>query len=485
MMNVTPKKCLGGDLVLDETIIQRLKDIVGAENVEDTETSLLAYSYNATPMQQHMPGAVVAPRNTEEVAKVVKICNEGKIPIIARGSGTNLSGGTTPLDNSIIIIFKNMNKILEIDEENLTLTTQPGVYTKDIFEAAAEVGLFYPPDPGSMHVSQIGGNLSENSGGLRGLKYGVTRDYVLGLTVVLANGEVVTTGGKLSKDVAGYDLTSLFVGSEGTLGVITEAVLKVIPEPEAKKTMLALFHDLEAAAQTVSDIIANRITPVTLEFLDQATVQVVEDYVQIGLPVDARVVLLMEQDGTAEIVDRDIERISELCRANGAFEVNVAKTKEEGEELMEARRAAVPALSRLKPTTFLEDATVPRSELAKMVKAIEDIAEKYEVTICTFGHAGDGNLHPTCPTDSRDEEEIERVKKAFEEIFETAVSLGGTITGEHGIGVNKLPYLHMKVGEAGIDSMRSIKLALDPNSIMNPGKIFKLTKQVESVVNES
>ena len=471
--------------MLNEAIIQKLKEIVGENNVEDNETSLLAYSYNATPMQQHMPGAVVAPRTTEEVAEVVKVCDQEKIPIIARGSGTNLSGGTTPLDGSIIIIFKNMNSILEIDEENLTLTTQPGVYTKDIFDAAAEVGLFYPPDPGSMHVSQIGGNLSENSGGLRGLKYGVTRDYVLGLHVVLPNGEIIKTGGKLSKDVAGYDLTSLFVGSEGTLGIITEAVLKLIPQPDTKKTMLALFHDLEAAAQTVSDIIANRITPATLEFLDQATVQVVEDYVNIGLPVDARVVLLIEQDGTKEVVDQDVEKISELCKGNGAFEVNVAKTKEEGEALMEARRAAVPALSRLKPTTFLEDATVPRSELAKMVKAIEDIATKYDITICTFGHAGDGNLHPTCPTDSRDKEEMKRVKQAFEEIFETAVGLGGTITGEHGIGVSKMPYLHLKVGEAGIDAMRNIKLALDPKGIMNPGKIFELQKQEKSVVHDS
>lgn len=430
-----------------------------------------------------MPRAVVSPRNTEEVAKVVKLCNEEKIPIIARGSGTNLSGGTTPLDGTIIIIFKNMNKILEIDEENLTLTTQPGVYTKDIFDAAEEVGLFYPPDPGSMHVSQIGGNLSENSGGLRGFKYGVTRDFVLGLTVVLPNGDIIKTGGKLSKDVAGYDLTSLFVGAEGTLGVITEAILKLIPLPETKKTMLALFNDLEAAAQTVSDIIAKRITPATLEFLDQATIQVVEDYVNIGLPVNARVVLLIEQDGTPDVVDRDVELISDLCKANGAFEVNVAKTKEEGAALMEARRAAVPALSRLKPTTFLEDATVPRSELAKMVTAIEDIAKKYNVKICTFGHAGDGNLHPTCPTDSRDKDEMARVKKAFAEIFEKAIELGGTITGEHGIGVSKLPYLHLKAGEEGINAMRNIKLALDPNYILNPGKIFETPKQVESVVN--
>src|SRR5690625_4152983 len=462
-----------------ETIIQQFKAIVGQENVEDDPASLLAYSYNATPMQQKMPGCVLAPRNTEEVAEIVKICNEEKIPIIARGSGTNLSGGTTPVEDSIILIFKNMNQILEIDEDNLTLTTQPGVYTKDIFDASVSVGLFYPPDPGSMHVSQIGGNLSENSGGLRGLKYGVTRDYVLGLTVVLPNGDIIKTGGKLAKDVAGYDLTSLLVGSEGTLGIITEAILKLIPKPETKKTMLALFDDLEAADQTVSDIIAAKITPATLEFLDQATVQVVEDYVNIGLPVDARVVLLIEQDGTEVTVKQDIEKISAICQTNGAFKIDIAKTTAEGEALLEARRAAVPALSRLKPTTFLADATVPRSKLAEMVKAIEAIATKYDVTICTFGHAGDGNLHPTCPTDARDKEEMRRVKQAFEEIFKKAISLGGTITGEHGIGTSKLPYLSLKVGEEGILAMQNIKRALDPCNIMNPGKIFTLETRGE------
>lgn len=465
--------------MLGEEVLDQFRQIVVGENVITDKTSLLAYSYNATPTEQHLPAAVIAPRTTEEVSQIVKICYEHKIPIIARGSGTNLSGGTTPIEGSIVIIFKHMNQILEIDEENLTLTTQPGVYTKDIFDASVSVGLFYPPDPGSMHVSQIGGNISENSGGLRGLKYGVTRDYVLGLTVVLPNGNIIKTGGKLAKDVAGYDLTSLLVGSEGTLGIITEAILKLIPKPETKQTMLALFDDLEAAAQTVSDIIAAKITPATLEFLDQATVQVVEDYVNIGLPVDARVVLLIEQDGPREIVAQDIKKISNICRENGAFEINIAKTLEEGEALLEARRAAVPALSRLKPTTFLEDATVPRSKLAEMVLAIETIAKKYDITICTFGHAGDGNLHPTCPTDVRDQAEMVRVKKAFEEIFEKAVSLGGTITGEHGIGTSKLSFLHLKVGEEGISAMRQIKQALDPHNIMNPGKIFSIEEAGE------
>lgn len=467
---------------IDKKILEDLRKIVGSQNVKADNATLLAYSYDSTAQYQALPYAVISPRNTIEISKVIKICNKYKIPIIPRGSGTNLCAGTTPLEGGIVMLFNHMNKILEIDEENLTMTVQPGVITNDIYEAANNVDLFYPPDPGSMHISQIGGNISENSGGLRGLKYGVTKDYVLGLEIVLPNGEIIRTGGKLTKDVAGYDLTKLYVGAEGTLGVVTEAILKLIPKPETKKTMLVLFHHLEDAAESVSAIIANRIVPATLEFLDQATVQVVEDFAKIGLPTDAKAVLLIEQDGLKEVVARDIEKISVLCSENGAFEVSIAKSATEAKALMTARRAALSALSRLKPTTILEDATVPRSEIANMVKAISEIAKKYNVTICTFGHAGDGNLHPTCLTDSRDKEEISRVEKAFEEIFKKAVELGGTITGEHGIGTMKLPYLHLKVGKAGIETMRNIKQALDPNYIMNPSKIFDKTDD-ETVVN--
>lgn len=463
--------------MIEQAIKIKLQSIVGEANLLDDQATLLAYSYDSTAQYQALPDAVISPRSTEETARVVTICNEHKIPIIPRGSGTNLCAGTTPLEGGIVLLFTHLNHILEIDDKNLTMTVQPGVFTKDVFEQAAKVGLFYPPDPGSMHISQIGGNISENSGGLRGLKYGVTNDYVLGLEVVLPNGEVIRTGGKLAKDVAGYNLTELFTGAEGTLGIITEATLKLIPQPETTKTMLALFHDLDAAAQTVSDIIAHHIIPVTLEFLDQPTVKVVEDFAKIGLPTEAKAVLLIEQDGAKEVVDRDITTISELCQANGAFDVQVAQSKAEAEALTTARRSALSALSRLMPTTILEDATVPRSEIANMVQAINDIAKKYDVTICTFGHAGDGNLHPTCLTDARKTEEIARVEQAFEEIFEKAVALGGTITGEHGVGTMKLAYLHLKVGTAGIEVMRQIKRAMDPNLIMNPGKIFSMPKQ--------
>ncbi|WP_409305080.1 glycolate oxidase subunit GlcD [Peribacillus sp. SCS-155] len=451
---------------------EKIISIVTEQNYDDTKAGRLVYSYDSTPNYQALPDAVVSPRNTSEVAEVVKICNEHHIPIVPRGSGTNLCGGTCPLEGGIVMLFKHMNKILEIDEENLTATVQPGVITFDVITAVEARGLFYPPDPGSMKISTIGGNINENSGGLRGLKYGVTRDYVMALEVVLPNGEIIRTGGKLAKDVAGYDFTRLYVGSEGTLGIVTEATLKLIPIPDAKKTMLALYQDMEEAAKTVSKIIANRIIPATLEFLDQPTLKVVEDYARIGLPTDVQAVLLIEQDGPLEVVERDILKISEICRQENAVSVQIAQSEAEAEALRTARRTALSALARLKPTTILEDATVPRSEIATMVKAINEIALKYNLDICTFGHAGDGNLHPTCPTDARNHEEMERVEKAFAEIFEKAIELGGTITGEHGVGVMKAPYLEWKLGETGIAAMKAVKNALDPNNIMNPGKVF-------------
>jgi glycolate oxidase len=456
--------------------LNHLKDqliaIVGPENYEDSKASRVVYSYDATPNMQALPDAVVSPRSTKEVSEIVKLCNEHKIPIVPRGSGSNLCGGTCPTEGGIVLLFKHMNQILELDEENLTLTVQPGVITLDIIHTVEAKGLFYPPDPSSMKISTIGGNINENSGGLRGLKYGVTRDYVLALEVVLPNGDIVRTGGKLAKDVAGYDLTRLYVGSEGTLGVITEATLKLVPKPETKKVMLAHYQDLEAAARTVSSIIAHKIIPATMEFLDQATLKVVEDFAQIGLPTDVQAVLLIEQDGPPEVVERDMQKMAELCRAEQAVFVQIAETDKEAEALMTARRAALSACARLKPTTILEDATVPRSEIARMVRGINLIAEKYQLNICTFGHAGDGNLHPTVPTDARNHEEMERVEEAFEEIFELAINLGGTITGEHGVGVMKAPYLEWKLGKEGIGVMKAIKTSLDPNNIMNPGKVF-------------
>ncbi|UFT98714.1 glycolate oxidase subunit GlcD [Radiobacillus kanasensis] len=470
--------------MIPQHVKQSFIDIVGAKNVADSQASKLVYSFDATPQFQSMPDIILSPRNTKEVSEIVKLCNEHHIPIVPRGSGTNLSAGTTPLEGGVVLLFKHLDQIIEIDEENLTITTQPGVNTLELTQVVETKGLFYPPDPSSMKISQIGGNINENSGGLRGLKYGVTRDYVLGLEIVLPNGDIIRTGGKLAKDVAGYDLTRLFVGSEGTLGIVTEAILKLIPMPESKKTMLALYQDMNAAARTVSAIIANRIIPTTLEFLDQPTLKVVEDFSRIGLPTDVKAVLLIEQDGDSQTVERDMEKIEAICKDNQATDVQVAETEVEADALRTARRAALSALARLRPTTILEDATVPRSKIAEMVQAINEIANKYQIDICTFGHAGDGNLHPTCMTDVRNKEEMERVEKALQEIFEKAVALGGTITGEHGVGAMKSPYLHLKLGEEGIAAMEQIKRAFDPNNIMNPGKIFAKSERKRIVVSQ-
>ena len=450
-----------------------LIEILGDDNFSDTEVERAAFSYDSSPMDPILPAAVITPRSTEEVAAIVQLCNEYLVPLIARGGGSNLAGGTIPVEGAIVINFRKMNKVVELDEENLTITVEPGVITVDIHTLVESKGLFYPPDPGSMKVSTIGGNVAENAGGLRGLKYGITGNYVIGLTIVLPNGEIIQTGGKLAKDVAGYNMTQLYVGSEGTLGIITEIILKLLPKPEAKKTMLAQFSDIDSAARTVSKIIASKIIPVTLELLDKPTIKVVEDYAKIGLPVDVDALLLIEQDGPEEIAARDIAIINEICQYEGAIETKVATSDLEAESLMTARRSALAALSRLAPTTILEDATVPRSKVAEMVKAIGEISEKYDINICTFGHAGDGNLHPTVAVDRRNKEEMEKAEQAFAEIFARAVEMGGTITGEHGVGKMKAPYLHLKVGRAGIEAMKAIKLALDPNNIMNPGKVFQ------------
>ncbi len=463
---------------MDKQMIQLFINIVGEKNVKQSQAQLLAYSYDATANYQSMPDLVLSPRNTEQVSKILKICNEHRIPIVPRGSGSNLAAGTVPNQGGVVLLFNHMNQIIDFDKENLTITVQPGMITADICNFVERENLFYPPDPSSMKISTIGGNISENSGGLRGLKYGVTKDYVKGLTAVLPNGEVLKTGGKLAKDVAGYDLTSLLVGSEGTLAVITEITLKLIPLPKYKMTSIAYFHSLEEAAKTVSAIIANKIIPVTLEFLDRKTIDAVEQFMKIGLSTDVEAMLILEQDGELTQVEQDVKLMTKIAVENGAIFTKIASDDVEAENLKTARRVALSALSRLRPTTILEDATVPRSAIAEMVRMVDEIAERYKLTIATFGHAGDGNLHPTCLTDARDQEELKRVEEAFEEIFEAALSLGGTISGEHGIGEMKAPYLEWKVGESGIQLMKGIKAAFDPNNIMNPGKIFaKETKK--------
>ncbi|MGK0200445.1 MAG: glycolate oxidase, partial [Yoonia sp.] len=433
---------------------------------------LIPYSFDGTAALKQLPGCVIFARNRDDVAAVLKIANETGTALVTRGSGTGLSGGSLPTRDCIVLCTARMDNILEIDAANLTMTVEPGVTTLKIAEAATKAGLFYPPDPGSMKISTIGGNVAENSGGLRGLKYGITRNYVMGLEVVLPTGEILNTGNKCVKDVAGFSIKDLFIGSEGTLGVITQILLKLIPQPAAKKTMVATYSVMDKAAQTVSDIIAAKIIPCTLEFLDRTTIHCVEDFAKVGLPLDCEALLLMETDGHPAAVDEEAAKMVKLAKQNGAKEVRVAKNEKEANKLASARRSAFSALARLAPTIILEDATVPRSELAGMVRFINEVAAKYKLKIGTFGHMGDGNLHPTFLTDERNTDEMHRVHEAFTEIFDEAIRVGGTITGEHGIGVAKKEFLPKFAGDAAMGVMRAFRQAVDPKGILNPGKMF-------------
>ena len=452
--------------------IEPLRKIVGAENVLTSKEDLLSYSFDGTAALQQLPEVVVFARTTEEIQAIVRFANETRRPLVTRGSGTGLSGGSLPVPGAIILCTVKMDRILEVDPANLTLLTQPGVTTLQIAEAAAKVGLFYPPDPGSMKISTIGGNVAENSGGLRGLKYGITRNYVMGLEVILPDGERLWTGNKCVKDVAGYSLRDLFIGSEGTLGVLTKILLKLIPKPAAKRTLVATFDAMDRAAQTVSDIIAARIIPCTLEFLDRTTIHCVEDYAKIGLPLNCEALLLMESDGHPVVVAEEAAQMETIARKNGCLEIRIARDEAEANQLAAARRSAFSALARVAPTTILEDATVPRSELATMIRFVDRVAKKYQLRIGTFGHMGDGNLHPTFLTDERNHAEMHRIEQAFVEIFDEAIRLGGTITGEHGVGLAKKAFLPKFAGDAQMRVMRELRRVLDPRGILNPGKMF-------------
>jgi glycolate oxidase len=367
-----------------------------------------------------------------------------------------------------------MNRILDLDENDLTVTVEPGVITSHLHAAVESKNLFYPPDPGSMKISTIGGNVAENAGGLRGLKYGITGDYVMALDTFFIDGSKVKYGTKCVKDVAGYNLTKFLTGTEGTIGIFSKIILKLIPKPQTKKTILALYDDVIDAAKTVSAIISRKVIPSTLEFMDRVTINCVEDHVKIGLPREVEALLLIEADGHPAVVAEDAAVIEEACKANKVRTLKIAKDLKESDELFAARRNALTSLARVKPTTILEDVTVPRPAIPEMMATIKEAAQRYNIKIGTFGHAGDGNLHPTCLTDERDKDEIHRVEEAYEIIFEKAIGLGGTISGEHGTGITKAKYLPKMVGPEAVNIMRRIKKAFDPQGRLNPGKIFSL-----------
>ena len=463
-------------------VLQKIRSIVGSGRFLDSQEDRIAYSYDGTPMLKYLPDAAVIPRSVEEIAALVQLANEAAFSIVPRGSGSGLSGGSIPTENSIVVLMNSWNRILEIDQRNLTAWVEPGVITEILHTKVEAVGLFYPPDPGSAAICTIGGNVAENAGGLRGLKYGVTKNYVMGLEVVLPTGEIVLMGGKSVKDVAGYNLKDFLVGSEGTLGVITKVLLKLLPKPKTSRTMLAYYSKSSDSAETVSSIIAAHITPAALEYLDNTTIKCVEAYASLNLPTTMEAILLIEVDGPASVVESDAAKITEICRRHHADEIKIAATAEEAVKLRMARKVAFSSLARVKPTTILEDATVPRSEVPLLCEAIIAAARKYDLTFGNFGHAGDGNMHPTCLTDERDAKEIAKAEKAFEEIFTQAVKLGGTISGEHGTGLAKRAFLEKITPPANIEMMRRIKESIDPHGVLNPGKIFSLKPRCEGAL---
>jgi len=453
------------------TLLNEFNRLLGRENVFTEKADLVTYSYDAAVLNSVVPEVVLRPVKSDMLGKIVGLCNESSVPVTVRGAGTNLSGGTIPSANGVVLVTNALNNILEINEEDMYAVVQPGVITAKLAAAVEAKGLFYPPDPGSQAVSTIGGNVAENAGGLRGLKYGVTKDYVMGLKFLDSFGNDVKTGSKTVKCVTGYNLTGLMVGSEGTLGVIYEVILKLIPLPSHRKSMVAVFDETAKATATVAAIIAGRIVPATLEFMDNFTIRAVEKHSKAGLPLDAAALLLVEVDGHNAQVDEDAEKVESICRKNGAVSIRSAKDASERDKIWAARRSALSALAQLKPTLVLEDATVPRSKIPEMMLAIEAIGKRFNLPIGTFGHAGDGNLHPTILTDRRNKEEWKRVEEAVKEIFGKALALGGTLSGEHGIGLAKSGFLKDEIGAGALLFSKNIKSALDPKNILNPGKI--------------
>src|SRR5512139_918346 len=453
-----------------EKLSEEMTKIVGKENVLSSETDLLLYGYDAS-LFRGKPDCIALPGSTEEVSKIVKFAHEARVHVVGRGSGTNLSGGTIPTQGGIVIHFSRMNRILEIDIENQRAVVEPAVFTLALKNALARYGYVYQPDPASEKVSTFGGNFGENSGGPHCLKYGVTTNHILGAELVLSNGDVVQVGGK-TLDNPGYDLTGLLVGSEGTMGIATKLFLRIMPKPEAIKTLLAIYNSLEDAGKTVSAIIADGIVPATLEILDNNTIKAVEASVKAGYPLDAAAVLLIELDGMKDGMERLAERIMEICKKNNVREVKAAQSEAERAQLWAGRRGAFGAVARLRPNYLVCDGTVPRTKLPEVLRKVMEITKKYNLDVANVFHAGDGNLHPLILFDERNEDELRRVHLAGSEILKACVDAGGTISGEHGIGVEKMKEMCFVFSDRDVTAMKKVKMAFDPEDVYNPGKVL-------------
>ena len=458
--------------VLSDAMVEELRGMVGRDQVHIGPAQLIAYSLDGT-FAQNPPDVALTPESTDEVVAIMRFAARESMPVLPRGAGTSLAGGGIPIGGGILLSLARMNQIVEIDTANTVAVVQPGVVTARLQAEVEEVGLFYPPDPASLQQSTLGGNVACNAGGPRCLKYGVTKDYVLGLTVVLADGRVLCTGGKLVKNVTGYQLTQLIVGSEGTLGVITEIVLRLVPLPRCRCTAVAYFDTLDDASNAVAAVIAAGILPATLEMMDHTTINVVEDYLQMELPRSAQAMLILEQDGNDEgAALAEVERMADVCRANSAVTVEVAADAAARDALWKARRAVSGALGRVRPNKLGEDIAVPRSRVPEMVRRVGEISDEVGLPIAVFGHAGDGNLHPNILFDRRNPGEIERVEQAAADIFRSALQLGGTLSGEHGIGSLKREFLEEDLGPTAVELMRGIKRVFDPRGLLSPHKVF-------------
>ncbi|NVL89410.1 MAG: FAD-binding protein [Desulfobacterales bacterium] len=475
------------------SIIPKIEAIVGREHVTTAEEDLLCYAYDAAN-RHYRPDAVAFPATADEVSNILKLANENRFFVVPRGAGTGMTGGALAVQGGLVLAMTRFNRILAIDIDNLVAEVGPGVVTGHFQEVVEGKGLFYPPDPSSASFSTLGGNVAECAGGPRAVKYGVTRDYVLGLEVVLPTGEIIGTGVRTAKGVVGYDLTRLMVGSEGTLGVITKIVLRLFPLPEAVRTLSVVFSRIQDAASTVCEIIRSGVIPRTIEYMDHWAIRCVEDYLtrlpspdtayslrnsmhgnggqETGLSADAGAMLLIEVDGSVSAVEAAMRDLTETCRKCGAYQVNVASSAQEAKELWRARQSISPALFRLGPDKINEDIVVPRNRIPDMVEWIDELRNKTGLTIVTFGHAGDGNIHFNIMLDRRDKEALEKAESAIEELFAQTLALGGTISGEHGVGITKAPYIGMEIGSQELALMKRIKAVFDPNGILNPGKIF-------------
>ena len=457
--------------MLKKKVILHLGRIVGKENILTDPEDLVTYSYDAVN-RKFFPDAVLFPSSPEEISAILKVANQEQFPVIPRGAGSGFTGGTLAVRGGVIVAMNHLNRIISIDIEDLTAIVEPGVVCGDFKKAAECYGLYYPPDPASLSFSTLGGNVAECAGGPSALKYGVTRDYVTGLEVVLPTGEVITTGTKTTKGVVGYDLTRLIIGSEGTLAIVTKIYLRLIPKPESALTLLALFKDMEAAAKTVAGIIRGKIVPSKLEFMDQTCIECVENYRELGLPLETKALLLIELDGDPVLVGNQADRVETICREFDAFRVAHASSQEEAERLWEIRQAISPSLLQLNLSKINEDIVVPRSKIPYLVHRIEELQHAYQLKVVNFGHAGDGNIHVNVMFDNHIPGEDERAHQMIREIFQAVLEVGGTISGEHGVGITKAPFLSMELREAEIALMKRIKQVFDPNDILNPGKIF-------------